>query len=46
MHWGTFILSDEPILEPKEWLKNSNKKENLDFVTVKPGELIELSFEF
>ena len=46
MHWGTFILSDEPILEPKEWLKNSRKKENLDFVTVMPGELIELSFEF
>ena len=46
MHWGTFILSDEPILEPKEWLKNSSKKENLDFVTVMPGELIELSFEF
>ena len=46
MHWGTFILSDEPILEPKEWLKKSSKKENLDFVTVKPGELIELTFEF
>ena len=45
MHWGTFILSDEPILEPKEWLKKSSKKENLDFVTVMPGELIELSFE-
>ena len=40
MHWGTFILSDEPILEPKEWLKKSSKKENLDFVTVMPGELI------
>tara|TARA_B100000614_G_scaffold66827_1_gene59205 strand:- start:203 stop:1204 length:1002 start_codon:yes stop_codon:yes gene_type:complete len=46
MHWGTFILSDEPILEPKEWLKISSKKENIDFVTVKPGELIDLSFEF
>ena len=46
MHWGTFILSDEPILEPKEWLNISSKKENLDFITVKPGELIDLRFEF
>ena len=46
MHWGTFILSDEPILEPKEWLKKRSKEKNLDFITVKPGELIDLSFEF
>jgi hypothetical protein len=46
MHWGTFILSDEPILEPKEWLKKSSKEKKLDFITVKPGELIDFSIEF
>ena len=34
------------VLNAKGGLKNSSKKEDLDFVTVKPGELIDLSFEF
>ena len=43
MHWGTFILTTEPIMEPKIILDDLVAKSNLDsdfFVTIKPGELI------
>ena len=43
MHWGTFPLTDEEILEPPELLKKALEQKNLSkefFKTVKPGELI------
>ena len=42
MHWGTFILTDEPVLEPKERLKKIVSKTNINFYTVEPGIIIEL----
>lgn len=41
MHWATFILTDEPIMEPKERLEKDLKKRGLSsdfFVTLKHGE--------
>ena len=46
MHWGTFILTDEDILEPAELINKELKKLNLSenfFITPKPGELLSLS---
>ena len=43
MHWGTFILTDEPVLEPKERLLNNDLLKEIDFTTVIPGEIIELN---
>ena len=46
MHWGTFILTDEDILEPAELIDKELKKLNLAddfFTTPKPGELLSLS---
>ena len=46
MHWGTFILTDEDILEPAELIDKELKKLNLAdnfFITPKPGELLSLS---
>ena len=43
MHWGTFILTDEDILEPVELINKELKKLNLSdnfFITPKPGELL------
>ena len=42
MHWGTFILTDEPVLEPRDKLKKIAAETNIDFYTVKPGDIIEL----
>ena len=42
MHWGTFILTDEPVLEPREKLKKIVLETNVNFYTVKPGDIIEL----
>ncbi len=42
MHWGTFILTDEPVLEPRDKLKKIVAETNLNFYTVKPGDIIEL----
>ena len=42
MHWGTFILTDEPVLEPKERLKKIVSETNISFYTVEPGIIIEL----
>jgi len=42
MHWGTFILTDEPVLEPRDKLKNIVAETTLNFYTVKPGDIIEL----
>jgi N-acyl-phosphatidylethanolamine-hydrolysing phospholipase D len=42
MHWGTFILTDEPILEPPQKVKAAMKDAGLnedDFLAVKHGEL-------
>ena len=46
MHWGTFILTDEDILEPAELIVKELKKLNLAddfFITPQPGELLSLS---
>ena len=42
MHWGTFILTDEPVLEPRDKLKKIVAETTLNFYTVKPGDIIEL----
>ncbi len=46
MHWGTFILTDEDVLEPAELIVKELKKLDLAddfFITPKPGELLSLS---
>ncbi len=45
MHWGTFILTDEPVLEPPARLKEALKEQNLApdfFISPKPGEILQL----
>ena len=42
MHWGTFILTDEPVLEPRERLNKITNQTNVDFYTVTPGNIIEM----
>ena len=45
MHWGTFILTDEDILEPEKLIEQELKRLNLSkdyFRTPKPGELLRL----
>ena len=46
MHWGTFVLTDEPVNQPpqklKEALAKSGKGEN-EFITINIGETIESS---
>ena len=43
MHWGTFSLTDEDTIEPRERLKNAVKENNsIDFITLKPGKIINL----
>ena len=42
MHWGTFVLTDEDILEPAQLIDQELKKLNLSvdfFRTPKPGEV-------
>ena len=46
MHWGTFILTDEGILEPAQLIDQELKRLSLPedfFRTPKPGELLSLS---
>ena len=46
MHWGTFILTDEPVLEPPARLKQALKDKNLApnfFISPKPGEILQLT---
>ena len=42
MHWGTFILTDEPVLEPRERLNKITNQTNINFYTVTPGNIIEI----
>jgi len=42
MHWGTFILTDEPVLEPREKLKKIVLEYNVIFYTVNPGDIINI----
>ena len=42
MHWGTFILTDEPVLEPRERLNKISNQTNVNFYTVTPGNIIEM----
>ena len=46
MHWGTFTLTDEPVLEPPARLKEALEKQNLEsdfFMSPKPGEILQLT---
>ena len=46
MHWGTFTLTDEPVLEPPARLKAALKEQNLAldfFISPKPGEILQLT---
>ena len=46
MHWGTFLLTDEEVLEPSVLLRKALQDKNLDkeyFMTLKPGEIFNLS---
>ena len=46
MHWGTFILTDEPVAEPPQRLKVELDKRGLSpdfFRSPKPGEILKLS---
>ena len=42
MHWGTFILTDEPVLEPRERLNKISNQTDINFYTVTPGNIIEM----
>tara|TARA_B100000427_G_scaffold107876_1_gene89502 strand:- start:4600 stop:5574 length:975 start_codon:yes stop_codon:yes gene_type:complete len=42
MHWGTFILTDEPVLEPRTRLDKITKDKNINFYTVLPGTFIKI----
>jgi L-ascorbate metabolism protein UlaG (beta-lactamase superfamily) len=45
MHWGTFILTDEPVLEPPVRLERALVDQNLEpdfFRSPKPGEILQL----
>jgi L-ascorbate metabolism protein UlaG (beta-lactamase superfamily) len=41
MHWGTFLLTDEPPLKLKEALKKYNRTQD-EFITLKIGESLEV----
>ena len=46
MHWGTFILTDEPVLEPPVRLERALVDQNLEpdfFRSPKPGEILQLT---
>ena len=46
MQWGTFILTDEPILEPRQELKRIKESTNLNsnlILSVNPGEWLTLN---
>jgi N-acyl-phosphatidylethanolamine-hydrolysing phospholipase D len=48
MHWGTFILTDEPVLEPPVRVAADMKKRGLpddEFVAIKHGEIVSVSAE-
>ena len=46
MHWGTFILTTEPIREPEIILNDLIAKNNFEddfFVTIKPGAILKFN---
>ena len=44
MHWGTFTLTSEDTIEPKERLEVITKKKNIDnFISLTPGSLFKLN---
>ena len=46
MHWGTFTLTDEPVLEPPARLKAALQEQNLApdfFISPKPGQILQLT---
>ena len=46
MHWGTFTLTDEPVLEPPVRLERALIDQNLEadfFRSPKPGEILQLT---
>jgi L-ascorbate metabolism protein UlaG (beta-lactamase superfamily) len=43
IHWGTFILTDEPIMEPKMWIEKIRKEAGDDgtsFIVLEHGQSI------
>jgi N-acyl-phosphatidylethanolamine-hydrolysing phospholipase D len=43
MHWGTFALTDEDTLEPKQRLEEELERQNLNnFTTLIPGQVVYL----
>jgi len=47
MHWGTFKLTDEPLLEPRQRLEQiatTDRLKNTTFKTIKHGETLQLGF--
>eukprot|EP01122_Echinamoeba_exundans_P013626 TRINITY_DN5984_c0_g1_i1.p1 TRINITY_DN5984_c0_g1~~TRINITY_DN5984_c0_g1_i1.p1 ORF type:complete len:406 (+),score=70.06 TRINITY_DN5984_c0_g1_i1:212-1429(+) len=48
MHWGTFILTDEPVLEPPVRVAADMKKRGLpedEFIAIKHGEIVAIPVE-
>ena len=44
MHWGTFTLTSEDTIEPKERLEAITKKKDIDnFISLTPGSLFKLN---
>ena len=46
MHWGTFVLTDEPIKEPRAMLAQALKDRNLTpefFIAPTPGAILSLA---
>jgi hypothetical protein len=45
MHWGTFILTDEPMREPLERLEKLTKEKNMtteEFIAIQHGATIKI----
>jgi L-ascorbate metabolism protein UlaG (beta-lactamase superfamily) len=46
MHWGTFVLTDEPIIEPRTMLGQVLKERNLApdfFIAPAPGAILSIA---
>ena len=45
IHWGTFLLTNEPFMEPKQWLEGVMQQQTdvHPFITLKIGQTLVLS---